>query len=236
MSLKCILIDDEPSGRKIIEEYVAETPFLQLIGQTENPIKALSLLENNEVDLIFLDIQMPKMNGIDFLKTLKNPPMVILTTAFSEYAIAGFELEVMDYLLKPISFERFLKACHKAQDYFILKNKATQATNYFFVKSNNKFEKIMLDELLFAEAANNYVVLQTKDKRYITYVTFKGIEETLPVEQFIKVHKSFIVSLSKIDNLDREEIKIGQYSIPISRNLKDKVMEKIVNKNLIKRS
>jgi len=236
MKLKCIIIDDEPSGRKVIEEYISESTFLELIGKAENPIKAIGLIEKNQVDLIFLDIQMPKINGIDFLKTLRNPPMVILTTAFSEYALQGFELDVIDYLLKPISLERFLKATTKAKDFFELRNKNSTKSDYFFVKCSNKFEKIFYNELLYAEAANNYVILQTIEKRLLTYLTFKGIEDTLlPTEQFIKVHKSFIVSLSKIENLDGEEIKIDRHLIPISRSMKDLVMERIVNKKLVKR-
>lgn len=235
MKLKCIIVDDEPSGRKIIEEYISETPFLELVGKAENPLKAFTLLENFSVDLIFLDVQMPKINGIDFLKTLKNPPMVILTTAFSEYALQGFELDVIDYLLKPISIERFLKASNKAKEFFEMRNKDAKPKEYFFVKCNNKFEKILFDELLYVEAANNYVLLHTKDKRLITYLTFKSIEDILPADEFIKVHKSFIVSVSKIENLDTEEIKVGSNTIPISRNLKDDVINRIVNRRLVKR-
>ena len=235
MELKCIIIDDEPSGRKVIEEYIAETSFLELVGKTEDPLKAFSLIAQNEVDLIFLDIQMPKINGIDFIRSLKDPPMVIFTTAFSEYALEGFELDVIDYLLKPISLERFLKAANKARDFYLTQNKSAPPKDYFFVKSNNKFEKITFSELLFIEGANNYVIIQTLEKRLITYLTFKGIEEILPESEFIKVHKSFIVSLSKIENLDAEEIKIGKHIVPISRSLKDLVIDKIVNRNLIKR-
>lgn len=235
MKLKCIIVDDEPSGRKVIEEYVSETTFLELVGKAENPLKAMALMDENKIDLIFLDIQMPKINGIDFLKTLKNPPMVILTTAFSEYALQGFELDVIDYLLKPISLDRFLKATHKAKDFFEMQGAGLKPSDYFFVKCKNKFERVWYNELLFIEAANNYVILTTNEKRLITYLTFKGIEERLPAEQFIKVHKSFMVSLSKIENLDAEQIKIGKYMIPISRSLKDEVMQRIVNSSLVKR-
>ncbi|HMG14283.1 MAG TPA: LytTR family DNA-binding domain-containing protein [Saprospiraceae bacterium] len=235
MKLKCLIIDDEPSGRKVIEEHIGETAFLELIGKAENPEKAFPIMEKNPIDLIFLDIQMPKINGIDFLKSLIMPPMVIITTAFPEFALEGFDLDVIDYLLKPISLERFLKASNKAKEFYAMKNKELKPVDYFFVKCNNKFEKVLYNELLYVEAANNYVLLHTKNNRLITYLTFKGIEESLPVDQFIKVHKSFIVSLSKIERLDSEEIKIESHTIPISRNLKDEVMEKIINKSLIKR-
>jgi DNA-binding LytR/AlgR family response regulator len=235
MKINCIIIDDEPSGRKVIEEYISETPFLELIGKAEDPLKAFSLIAKNQIDLIFLDIQMPKINGIDFLKSLKDPPMVIITTAFSEYALQGFELDVIDYLLKPISLDRFQRATNKARDFYTMQYKNDKPKDYFFVKSNNKFERIAFNELLFIEAANNYIILQTTEKRLITYLTFKGMEEILPEDEFIKVHKSFIVSLSKIENLDSEEIKIGKFIIPISRSFKDSVLEKVVSRNLIKR-
>lgn len=239
MMLKCVIVEDEPSGRKILEEFIAETDFLQLVGQAANPLKALSLLSSDEIDLIFLDVQMPKMNGIDFLKSQKKPPMVILTTAFPEYAIQGFELDVIDYLLKPISFERFLKASAKALEFKEFYKKTIPAAKdgfpYFFIKCNHTYEKILLDELLYVEAANNHILLHTRSKRFIAYVTFKGIEEQLPSQQFTKVHKSFMVALNKIDSLDGEQIRIGEHHIPISRNMREEVMERIVNKKLIKR-
>lgn len=235
MELSCIIIDDEPGGRKVIEEYIAETPFLRLAGKAEDPMQALPLLTANDVHLIFLDIQMPKINGIDFLKSLKNPPMVIITTAFSEYALQGFELDVIDYLLKPVSLERFLRAAQKALDYHSLQGRSEKSGDYFFVKSNNRYERVNFDEVLFVEAANNYIIIHTPDRKLIAYLTFKGVEDILPTADFIKVHKSFIVSLSKIQNLDSEEIRIGKHVIPISRSLKESVMNKVVNRNLIRR-
>ncbi len=235
MKMNCLIIDDEPSGRKIIEEYIQEIFFLNLVGTAENPLKALPVLEEQTVDLIFLDIQMPKMNGLDFLRTLKNPPMVILTTAFADYALEGYELDVIDYLLKPVSFERFLKAVSKARDFYDLQQQPSRMADYFFVKHNHRFEKIMFDDLLFVEAANNYVFLQTTSKKMISYLTFKSLEAMLPAEIFMKVHKSFVVSLPKIESLNGEEIQIGAFTIPISRNLKEEVMERVVNKKVVKR-
>lgn len=235
MNLNCIIVDDEPSGRQVLEEYILETPFLKLKGKAENPLVAYELLQAQPIDLIFLDIQMPKINGLDFLRSLEAPPMVILTTAFSEYALKGFEYNVIDYLLKPIALQRFIKASTKAKDYFELSNNQSQSSDYFFVKCNSKFEKIFYDDLLFVEAANNYVLFQTIDKRHISYLTFKSIEESLPQNQFIKVHKSFIISISKIKNLDSEEITVGTHTIPISRKLKDVVMNSIIEKKLVKR-
>lgn len=239
MKLKCLIIDDEPSGRKVIEEFINETDFLEFAGSAPNPVKAITLMNSISIDLLFLDVQMPKINGIDFLKSLRNPPMVILTTAFSEYALQGFELDVIDYLLKPVSLERFLKASNKAREFYELKHgvssSASEAPAFFFVKCNTKYERIVFDDLLFIEAASNYVILQTRQKRYITYLTFKGIADHLPAGQFIKVHKSYIVALDKIESLDGEEISIGGQTIPISRGLKEEVMTRVVNRNLLKR-
>jgi DNA-binding LytR/AlgR family response regulator len=239
MKLKCLIIDDEPSGRKVIEEFANETDFLEITGTASNPVKAAALMNSASPDLLFLDVQMPKINGIDFLKSLRNPPMVILTTAFPEYALHGFELDVIDYLLKPVSPERFFKATRKAREFYEVKHRSGPSSAaepaFFFVKCNNKYERMVFDELLFIEAANNYVILQTKEKRHITYLTFKGITDHLPGERFIKVHKSYIVALDKIESLNGEEILIGNHKIPISRTLKDEVMEKVVNRNLWKR-
>lgn len=235
MRIRCIVVDDEPSGRKIIEEYISEVPFLELSGKAENPVKAFDLMQKHPVDLIFLDIQMPKLNGIEFLKSLRNAPQVILTTAFPGYALQGFDLDVADYLLKPVSFERFLKAVNKVKDTFNSPNPVKTTTDYFFVKCNSMYEKVYYNELLYVKAANNYVLLHTKNKRIITYLTFRGIEEMLPADRFIKVHKSFIVSLSKIETINGEEIKVDKYTIPVSRRMKDEVLGKVLGTSLLKR-
>jgi DNA-binding LytR/AlgR family response regulator len=239
MKLKCLIIDDEPSGRKIIEEFINETDYLELAGTAPNPVKAATLMNTVSPDLLFLDVQMPKINGIDFLKSLRNPPMVIFTTAFPEYALHGFELDVIDYLLKPVSLERFFKATKKAREFYDLKHRsdspAMAEPAFFFVKCNNKYERMAFDDLLFIEAASNYIILQTTQKRHIAYLTFKSVSDHLPAERFIKVHKSYIVALDKIESLNGEEIVIGNHTIPISRAMKDEVMEKVVNRTLWKR-
>lgn len=235
MRIRCIIVDDEPSGRKIIEEYISEVPFLELAGKAENPVKAFDLMQKQPVDLIFLDIQMPKLNGIEFLKSLRIAPQVILTTAFPGYALQGFDLDVADYLLKPVSFERFLKAVNKVRDAFNSPNPVKQHADYFFVKCNSMYEKVYYNELLYVKAASNYVLLHTKNKRIITYLTFRGIEEMLPADGFIKVHKSFIVSLSKIETINGEEIRVDKYTIPVSRRMKEEVLEKVLGTSLLKR-
>jgi len=239
MKINCIVVDDEPLARKGLAEYISEVEFLELKAVCENSIAANKVLNEQAIDLMFLDIQMPKMTGLDFLKSLHQKPLVILTTAYSEYALKGYELDVLDYLLKPISLERFLKAANKAKEFHALKQAkntdAEKPANYFFVRCNNQYEKIMFDELLFAQAMENYVVLQTTSQKFISYITLKGVEEYLPAADFIKVHKSFIISIPKIDKITASEIIIGPHSIPISRNMKEEIMEKIVNNKLLKR-
>jgi DNA-binding LytR/AlgR family response regulator len=242
MKINCVIIDDEPLARKGLKEYIADVDFLQLTGEFDNPVKTMDILAKEEVHLLFLDIQMPKITGLDFFKTLKHPPPVIFTTAFPQYALEGFELNALDYLVKPISFERFLKATMRAKEFYEVrqKNIAETLTNaaaadYFFIKADNKLVKIFYNDILFAEAMQNYTVIQTTDKKYITYLTFRSVEDYLPADKFIKTHKSFIISASKVDSIEANNIRIGQHHIPISRNMKDEVMEKLVSGKFLKR-
>lgn len=240
MSIKCIVIDDEPLARKGLREYIGDVSFLQLVAEFDNALKAVETLNQGDVQLLFLDIQMPKLTGIDFFKSLQNAPPVIFTTAYPQYALDGFEVNALDYLVKPISFERFLKAAMKAKEYYEVREKNstqenTSARDYFFIKADNKLVKLFFDEIQFAEALQNYVVIHTKEKKYITYLTFKAVEDYLPADQFIKTHKSYIVASSMIDSIEGNEIRIGTHSIPISRNLKDTVMEKLLNNRFLKR-
>jgi DNA-binding LytR/AlgR family response regulator len=239
LKINCIVIDDEPIARKGIIEYVSDVDFLELKGEGENAAAAHSLLNKENIDLIFLDIQMPKVTGIEFLKDLKKPPMVIFTTAYSQYALQGYELDVLDYLVKPISFERFLKACNKAKDFCALKqsgNKPFPRTeDYFFIRCEDRFEKIIYDELLYIEAMENYVIFHTLKEKYISYLTLKAVENYLPADKFLKVHKSFIVAIPKIESIDGNDILVKGKSIPISRILKEEVMNKLVNGKFLKR-
>ena len=242
MKINCLIIDDEPLARKGLKEYVADVDFLQLLGEFDNPVKAMDLLASGEVQLIFLDIQMPKITGVDFFKTLTEAPPVIFTTAFPQYALEGFELNALDYLVKPISFERFLKAVMRAKEYYEVRQKniaeaqpGSTAPTYFFIKADNKLVKIAYDEILFVEALQNYVVIQTKERKYITYLTFKSVEDYLPSQQFIKTHKSYIVAAAKIESIEGNDIRIGQHHIPVSRNLKDEVMDKLLKGKFLKR-
>lgn len=240
MRINCVIIDDEPLARKGLKEYIADIDFLNLAGEFDNPLKATEMVSRGEVQLLFLDIQMPKITGIDFFKTLTHAPPVIFTTAYPQYALDGFELNALDYLVKPISFDRFLKAALKAKEYYEVRDKnvkeavSTQA-GYFFIKADNKLVKVSYADILFAEALQNYVVIHTKDKKYITYLTFKSVEEYLPADRFIKTHKSFVISAEKIDTIEGNNIRIGAHDIPISRNLKEEVMEKLLKGKFLKR-
>jgi DNA-binding LytR/AlgR family response regulator len=229
-TIKCCIIDDEPVARKILREYIQDIDFLELAGEAENPIKASTLLSQTTVDLLFVDIQMPRMNGIDFMKTLHPSCNVIITTAYPEYALQGFELNAIDYLVKPIGFERFLRAANKASEYHFMKRSQQDhysLRDFFFIKCGQKIEKIMMDEVIYVEGLANYVILHTCDKQYITYITFKGIEEKLPKDRFIRIHKSYLVSLNAINCIEGNELKLNKIALPISKYYKEEVMMRI---------
>jgi DNA-binding LytR/AlgR family response regulator len=235
LTIKCIITDDEPFARKGLQGYVDKIDFLDLRGVCENAIELNSLLKKEPVDLLFLDIEMPYLTGIEFLKQLPAPPRVIFTTAYEKYALQGFELEVLDYLLKPISFDRFLRAANKAFDYFRLQQAPAMGDDYIFVKADSKLEKIAFADMLFAEALENYVAIYTREKKIISHLTLKMLQEKLPAAAFIQPHKSYLVAIDKIASLEGNMLHIAQYTVPISKYQKEEVMEKIVNSKLLKR-
>ncbi|MCR8560534.1 LytTR family DNA-binding domain-containing protein [Mucilaginibacter sp. BJC16-A38] len=240
MKINCVIIDDEPLAREGLASYVREVDFLHLTATCENPIDLVKLIDENKVDLIFLDIQMPKMNGIDFLKIVKNPPMVVITTAYPSYALEGFQLNVLDYLLKPITFDRFFKSANKAKDYQRLLNISASAglqqpepvADYFFIKCGNKYEKIYFEEILYVEGMQNYVTIFTIKGKYVTLLNLKNLEENLDSKSFIRVHKSYIVSTGKIDGIEGNEICMQSHHIPISRNYREQVIQQVVTNKL----
>jgi two-component system LytT family response regulator len=228
--ISCIITDDEPYARKGLQTYVENTGFFDLKGQCEDAMELGSLLQQQPVDLLFLDIQMPHITGVDFLRSLAKPPKVIFTTAFREYALEGFELDVLDYLLKPISHERFMKAAHKARDFFELKTDTAQPT-YLFVKADGKLEKIVFDEVLYVEGMENYVVIYTTDKKILTHSKLKALAQKLPAKQFLQTHKSYLVAVDKVGSIDGNILHIGNHRVPVSRQLRDTVLTAIINGN-----
>jgi DNA-binding LytR/AlgR family response regulator len=242
--IKCVTIDDEPLARECIINYIREVDFLQCVGSGNNPLELTKLLDQFPIDLIFLDIQMPVLNGIEFLKMTSNPPMVIITTAYPSYALESFQLDVMDYLVKPITFNRFFQAVSKVKDYhqLVVKSQSVAespainpAEDYFFIKCANKYERIYFDEILYIQALQNYVTIYTRKDKYMTLLPLKNVEENLEKQSFIRVHKSYVVSIGKIDAIEDNHIIIQSSRIPISRNYRDEVIDKVVNKRLWKK-
>ena len=250
MTLKCIAVDDEPLALDIIEDYISKVPFLELVKRTENAIEALQLVQAGGIDLVFLDIQMPDLTGIQFLKIANNKASYILTTAYSQYALESYDLNVSDYLLKPIAFDRFYKAVEKVFNQH-KKNEepvaavpvaivaptpsvVTQQTvqDFIFVKTEHKIQKIELDDILYIEGLKDYISIYTKAERIITLQNMKKMEETLPHSQFIRVHKSYIIALDKIESIERSRITICGKIIPIGDTYRDEFFKHIENKNI----
>lgn len=239
MKMKCLLADDEPLARKGMENFIQEIPFLELKNSCSNAFEVMDSLANHKIDLVFLDIQMPKMSGTSLLKIMPSMPLTIITTAHPDYAVESFELEVIDYLLKPIPFERFVKAVHKAKELFELRQQGVQQKklqgDFCFIKCNKSYEKIFYNDILFIEGLQNYVVIYLKGKKYISYLTLKGVEDQLPPSQFVKVNKSTIVNLQKIRSIEGNEILLDENHIAIGRAYKDEVLDRIINQHLLKR-
>lgn len=238
MKINCIIVDDEPLACKGLKEYIDEIDFLHLQGIYDSALKAMNISVPS-IDLIFLDIEMPGLSGMDFYQSFQNPPQVIFTTAYPQYALEGFNVNALDYLVKPISFDRFVKAALKAKEYFEIRATHTVSTgaeaDFFYIKANNKIEKIRLEDICYAEALQNYICIHTKEKKYTTYLTFKSLQEYLPADKFLKIHKSFIVAISKVDSLEAGHINVLGQSLPVSRNIKTEVMEKLLQNRFLKR-
>ncbi|MBY0542535.1 MAG: LytTR family DNA-binding domain-containing protein [Sphingobacteriaceae bacterium] len=251
MILKCIAVDDEPLALDIIEDYISKVPFLQLVKRTENAIEALQLVQAGGIDLVFLDIQMPELTGIQFLKIATGKSNYILTTAYSQYALESYDLNVSDYLLKPIAFDRFYKAVEKVHnlvqkaDSTVVSNSeptvipsvtaaapVQQAQDFIFVKTEHKIQKIELDDILYIEGLKDYISIFTKTERVITLQNMKKMEETLPKGEFIRVHKSYIISIDKIESIERSRITIAKKIIPIGDTYRDEFFKLIDRKNV----
>ncbi|MBN2663784.1 MAG: response regulator transcription factor [Bacteroidales bacterium] len=226
MIINCLVIDDELPAIEQMEEYISRVPFLKHIKSFDNAIEPISFLKENTVDVIFLDIEMENFTGLQFIKTLSHKPLIILTTAYDKYAIEAFNLSVSDYLLKPISFERFLQSIDKIFDHFSgikqSENSSKQyKKDYFFVKTEYRYQRIDFEDILFIEGMREYLKIHTISEKIMTLQNFKTIEEILPDDNFFRVHKSYIVALNKINNVEKNRITIGDKIIPISETYKD---------------
>ena len=225
--IKCLVVDDEPPAREILKQYVAEVDALELAGTCANAVEAISFLKDHPVDLIFLDIQMPQLLGTNFIRTLKNPPKVIFTTAFRKYALEGFELDAVDYLLKPISFERFLKGINKIlQVNFpaalnspatIKENGKESANSFLYFRAERKMVKVLFKDILFIEALKDYIKIVTQNKTIVTKYVLTILAELLPADEFLRIHKSYIVAINKIESFNADSIQMAKHELPIGR-------------------
>jgi DNA-binding LytR/AlgR family response regulator len=222
--INCILIDDEPLALQLLEDFVNKTPYLKLVGKFEEPLQALPLLKSMDVDLLFLDIKMPDITGIEFFKSLPTKPEVIFTTAYSEFAIDGFELKAMDYLLKPISFEKFLSACNRTKEYLELKNsKSIKNKDYFFINASHKLHKVFYDDILYLEGFKDYtkIHLTSSPAPLIILHNLKYFEDLLDQHEFIRIHRSYIISIRKVTTASRKTVTIQAKELPVSDNYRD---------------
>jgi two-component system LytT family response regulator len=242
--IRCLIVDDEPLALHILEDYISKIPFLQLVKATTNPIEALTLVQEKLVDLVFLDVQMPELTGIQFLRIANGKAKVILTTAYPQYALEGYELDVIDYLLKPIAFDRFFKSVQKAQAVLqpaaapIQPEPAQQQkqqdllSDFIFVKTEHKIQKVYLNNILFIEGLKDYISIFTPAERIITLQNMKKMEDALPEKHFISVHKSYIVSINKIDSIERSRIFIGDKVIPVGDTYREEFFKIVDGKNI----
>ncbi|MCW3160941.1 LytR/AlgR family response regulator transcription factor [Chryseobacterium oryctis] len=224
--IKCIIVDDEPLAILLLESYVEKVSFLELVFSTENPIDALDYIQKNECDLVFLDIQMPELTGINLMRILGDKQKYILTTAYSEYALEGYEYNIIDYLLKPISFERFYKSILKAQERFEMSKNSENS--YFYVKASGQQHRVNFEDILFVESIKDYVNIKTSEQEYIVLDTLKSMEKQLPESSFVRIHKSFIINLNQIQNFDIKKVNlVDNKEIPIGDMYKHNFLIKI---------
>ncbi|PTX11327.1 LytTR family two component transcriptional regulator [Pontibacter mucosus] len=237
--MNCIVVDDEPFALELAADYVRKTPFLELVGTFSNPVKALAFLMEREVDLVFLDINMPELSGMQLLHALPRKPMVVFTTAYPEFGAESYNYDAVDYLLKPINYARFLKAVNKAVELQNLKKKdkpapvepaiPTHDKAHVLIKSGTQTYKVKLEDILYVEGAGNYMAFCTKGKKILSLLTMKEVLELLPADQFVRVHKSYIVSLNHLDVLERHQVTIAGKAIPIGLTYREQFLAKADN-------
>lgn len=229
-----MIVDDEPLAQQVMEEFAGRVPFLKVVGKCSSATEAVEVLRNTTIDLIFLDIHMPRLSGLDFISSIHNPPQFILVTAYSEYALEGFNVNATDYLMKPVPFDRFLKAVNKAYELHRLRNNPTTASQepqnqkYILVKSGYQTVKIILDDILYIEGLKDYVKIYTEGKKPIlTLLTMKGLVETLPSDKFLRIHKSYIVSTTRISTISRNRVMIGEKWLPLGENFRNEFRKRM---------
>lgn len=234
--IKCLIVDDEPLARKLIAGHVAKLPEWSIAAQCKNAVEAYEIIVKEKVDVLFLDINMPVITGVDFYRSLKNPPWLVFTTAYPEYAVEGFELEAVDYLVKPVTFDRFLKAAERIYDKMLAKNKIDAPVirvdpvvpaDHIFIKHFSKLVKIFFDEILYLEAQKDFVKFVLKSGELLAGMTLKEAEDALPPSRFLRVHRSFIVSVKAITAMFGNTIEIGKLQVPIGANYKEVVLERV---------
>ncbi len=234
--IRTLIVDDEPLALQVLENHINQLPNLELVAKCKNAIEANKILTEEKIDLICLDIKMPQITGIDFLKSLKNPPCVIFTTAYDKYAIESYDLAAVDYLLKPISFDRFFKAINKVSEFLNSKHESLADDDYFYVKADKKLIKIKYDDIIYIEGLKDYVIIRKENSRVITLQTMKSLDEKLPAKQFIRVHRSFIINIDKINSIMGNMIEVKEKGkeklIPIGKNYKEELMKVIEGKRI----
>lgn len=232
MKIKCVLVDDEPLAIQILQNYFDNFPEFDVIGTFNNAIEALDFIKNNTVDAVFLDINMPLMNGIELIGLINNKTKIVITTAFREFAVESYDLDVLDYLVKPIPLPRFIKCIHKITTEFNLKNNialdAVRVDPHIFVKVDKKMVKINIDEILFIEGMKEYIKIITLDKTYITHKSLTSLSEELPLDRFIRIHKSYTIAIDKVKFIEGNRIQIHSFTIPIGRNYSKQIKSRIL--------
>jgi DNA-binding LytR/AlgR family response regulator len=233
--IRCLVVDDEELARTLLQNYIGRLPHLELVASCANPLEAMSVLQQQPIDLLFLDIQMPELTGIEFLRTLTYKPLVIFTTAYTEYALDGYALDVTDYLLKPFPFERFLQAVNKAGTLLQARNgnapivpeTETPVKDYILVKADHKVHRLKLDDILFIQSMREYVAFHTPAGRLLSLNALKNLDEELPPDRFIRIHKSYIVAIDKIDTLEGNLVHVGKEKLPIGASYRDAVVRRV---------
>lgn len=235
MNVKAIIVDDEPLARQVILKYAKDIPNLEIISECDNALQASQVLGENHIDLMFLDVNMPKLSGLDFLRNLNHSPLVILTTAYTDYALEGYELDILDYLKKPFGFERFFKAFQKSEAQLTLINKQSSKTedDFIFIKSNKKAIRIEVKDICFIEGLGDYIKIHLKENHHVTNLTMKKMEELLPQKDFLRIHKSFIIRLKSIQAIEGNQVIIGKNKVPIGNNYRQDFNE-LIEKKYIK--